>query len=85
MKKYNIILSQNLELQVAVAYYKPEKDKSIQDVNQSATTEDLKNEKYQFTSDEIENLKESGSITFKKVVELGKVEVKDDEDYFIYQ
>ena len=78
MKKYNIILSQNLELQVAVAYYKPEKDKSILDVNQSATTEDLKNEKYQFTSDEIENLKESGSITFKKVVELGKVEVKDD-------
>lgn len=79
-KKYNIILSQNLELQVAIAYYKSEDYEYNFGVNPSATFEDLQNEKYQFIEDEINILKNYGNETLKKVIEFGKVEVTDDKN-----
>lgn len=77
-KKYNIILSQNQELQVAIAYYKSEDDEYKFGVNPSATLGDLQNEKYQFNEDEIDILKNYGNETLEKVIEFGKVEVEDD-------
>ena len=78
-KKYNIIISENPILKVAVAYFKPNNDTSLK-INESATQDDLKDGSYQFTDDEIEKLKKAGNSTFNQFVDLGKVEVKDEND-----
>lgn len=79
-KKYNIILSQNQELQVAIAYYKSEDDEYNFGVNPSATLEDLQNENYKFNEEEIDVLKNYGNETLEKVIEFGKVEVNNDKN-----
>lgn len=77
-KKYNIIISKNPSLKVAVAYFKPNNDTSLK-INESATQDDLKDGSYQFTDDEIEKLKKAGNSTFNQFVDLGKVEVTNED------
>lgn len=78
-KKYNIIISKNPSLNVAVAYFKPNNDTSLK-INESATQDDLKDGSYQFTDDEIEKFKKAGNSTFNQIVDLGKVEVKNENN-----
>lgn len=75
--KYNLIISENPILKVAVAYFKPNNNTSVLSMNQSATQDDLNDKRYQFTSDEIESLKKNGNETFNQLIELGKVSVNE--------
>ncbi len=77
-KKYNIVIGKDVGTYgdyVRTAYRK--KDKGIE-VWDSAKEGNMTSDKYIFTESEIEDLKATLPDNMAKIVELGKVEVKDD-------
>ena len=76
-KKYNIIIGKNEREKIKTAYQKLHDGTYIAD---SVEEDDLKTDRYIFTESEIEDLKSTLSEQMAKIVDLGKVEVKDDED-----
>ena len=77
-KKYNIVIGEDVGTYgdcVKTAYRK--KDKGIE-VWDSAKESSFTSDRYIFTESEIEELKATLPANMKKIVELGKVEVKDD-------
>lgn len=77
-KKYNIIIGEDVKTygdRCATAYRKKSKGIEIWD---SAKENDLTLDEYIFTESEIEQLKSRLPCNMAKIVELGKVEVKDE-------
>lgn len=78
-KKYNIVIGRDSEDPIYSAYKK-------RGINQYAISamafkgELRTHEEFQFTESEIDELKSTLSENMAKIVDLGKVEVKDDED-----
>lgn len=75
-KKYNIIIGGSVLTTCATAYCKDGQGKVMLDTFTSPS--ELKLDDYQFTESEIEELKSTLPTNMAKIVDLGKVEVKDD-------
>lgn len=77
-KKYNIIIAKDIDsLFNRLCVYKKD-SKGFIFTKDNATKIDLSFNDYQFTESEIEELKSTLPTNMAKIVELGKVEVKDD-------
>ena len=79
-KKYNIIIGEDVKTEeycVLTAYRKALDGIEVWD---SAKGDDLTSDRYQFTESEIEDLKSKVSEQSAKIVDLGKVEVKDENN-----
>lgn len=74
-KKYNIIIGEDEQGKLKTAYKKFSNGTYIGD---AAEEDDLKTDRYRFTESEIEDLKATLPENMAKIVELGKVEVKDE-------
>lgn len=75
-KKYNIIIGSSVSTKCSAAYCKVGQGKVKLDT--FTRPFELKLDDYQFTESEIEKLKSTLPTNMAKIVELGKVEVKDD-------
>lgn len=75
VKKYNIIIGENERGKLKTAYHKLSDGTYIGD---AVEEDDLKTDRYIFTESEIEDLKSKVSERSAKIIDLGKVEVKDD-------
>ena len=76
-KKYNIIIGEDMSGNFKTVYYKAG---NVVDVTDTAGEYELVSDQYQFTESEIEELKSKVSENSAKIIDLGKVEVNDDED-----
>lgn len=77
-KKYNIIIAKDIDsLFNRLCVYKKD-SKGFIFTKDNATKIDLSFNDYQFTESEIEELKSTLPTNMAKIVDLGKVEVKDD-------
>lgn len=79
-KKYNIVIGKDVGTYgdcVKTAYRKEDKGIEVWD---SAKEGNLTSDKYIFTESEIEDLKAPLPDNMAKIVDLGKVEVKDEND-----
>lgn len=74
-KKYNIIIGEDMSGNFKTVYYKAG---NVVDVTDTAGEYELVSDQYQFTESEIEELKSGLPENMAKIVDLGKVEVKDD-------
>lgn len=85
-KKYNIIVGLSYEDDEVTAYYKTEKEVWLNEFDEVmclatfVSKNDLKRDEYMFTEQEITTLKLSLPENMQKIVDLGKVEVKNDTD-----
>ncbi|CAI2678890.1 hypothetical protein AKUH3B103M_PHAGE100200 (plasmid) [Apilactobacillus kunkeei] len=77
-KKYNIIIGEGEQGKLKTAYKKFSNGTYIGD---AVEEDDLKKDRYIFTESEIEDLKATLPENMAKIVELGKVEVKDERYY----
>ena len=80
-KRYNIILGEQVTkggFEPSKAAYKKSSDKRYVDISDIVEEDDLKLAKYIFTESEVEDLKSKVSEHSAKIIDLGKVEVKDD-------
>lgn len=75
-KKYNIIIGENKREKLKTAYHKLSNGTYIGD---AVEEDDLKTDRYIFTESEIEQLKSTLPENMAKIVDLGKVEVKDED------
>lgn len=75
-KKYNIIIGEDMSGNFKTVYYKAG---NVVDVTDTAGEYELVSDQYQFTESEIEALKATLPENMAKIVELGKVEVKDED------
>lgn len=75
-KKYNIIIGENERGKLKTAYHKLSNGTYIGD---AVEEDDLKTDRYIFTESEIEQLKSTLPENMAKIVDLGKVEVKDED------
>lgn len=79
-KKYNIIIGENVKTEeycVLTAYRKTPEGIEVW----AAMEEYLTSDAFKFTESEIEELKSKVSERSANIIDLGKVEVKDDEDW----
>lgn len=74
-KKYNIIIGEDMSGNFKTVYYKVGNGV---DVTDAAGEYELVSDQYQFTESEIEDLKATLPENMAKIIELGKVEVKDE-------
>lgn len=74
-KKYNIVIGEDVSGNYKTAYYKIGHGA---DVTDTTTEYELALDKYKFTESEIEELKSDLPENMKKIVDLGKVEVNDE-------
>lgn len=74
-KKYNIIIGEDMSGNFKTVYYKVGNGV---DVTDAAGEYELVSDQYQFTESEIEDLKATLPENMAKIIDLGKVEVKDD-------
>ena len=74
-KKYNIIIGENEQEKLKTAYHKLHNGTYVGD---AVEEDDLKTDRYIFTESEIEDLKATLPDNMAKIVDLGKVEVKDE-------
>lgn len=80
-EEYNIVIGSNLDGYTFTAYAHYERNGAkAYYVNNGVTEYDLKSEKYKFTQDEIDDLKSKLPENMAKIVDLGKTEVKDNDD-----
>lgn len=77
-KKYNIIIGKNEREKIKTAYRRLYDGTYIAD---SVEEDDLKRDRYIFTESEIEDLKATLPDNMAKIIDLGKVEVKDERYY----
>lgn len=75
-KKYNIIIGKNERKKIKTAYQKLYDGTYIAD---SVEEDDLKTDRYIFTESEIEDLKATLPDNMAKIVDLGKVEVTNED------
>lgn len=75
-KKYNIVIGEGECVGTVAAYCAMDDDVYV--VDNRTEPEQLKDGAYQFTEEEIDNFKIKLSNKFAEIVDLGKVEVKDD-------
>lgn len=76
-KKYNIIIGEDMSGNFKTVYYKAGNGV---DVTDTAGEYELVSDQYQFTESEIEELKSKVSENSAKIIDLGKVEVKDENN-----
>ena len=74
-KKYNIIIGEDMSGNFKTVYYKAG---NVVDVTDTAGEYELVSDQYQFTESEIEDLKTKVSERSAKIIDLGKVEIKDE-------
>lgn len=75
-KKYNIVIGEGECVGTVAAYCAMDDDVYV--VDNRTEPEQLKDGAYQFTEEEIDNFKIKLSNKFAEIVDLGKVEVKDE-------
>lgn len=76
-KRYNIVIGIDTNTDFKTAYRKTA-TKGVYEVNGSTELNDLRKNRYIFTDEEIKNLKVTLPPDLSKIVDLGKVEVKDE-------
>ena len=74
-RKYNIIIGENAWGMLNAAYHKAGNGAYVSNV---VDEDDLTSDEFKFTESEIEDLKSKVSERSAKIIDLGKVEVKDD-------
>lgn len=84
-KRYNIIVGPSYKEDNVTAYYKTEREEwlnvfaDIMCLDAFASATDLTREEYKFTEQEIKELKSTLPENMAEIVELGKVEIKNED------